>query len=144
MKAISLMVFLVLATAISISVSSIISPWTMVQAQNKISPENKNDTRQIINLKDSTITLVNKTTNETLSTTPYPGKTDNTTTNETNKMIIPGKTDNTTTNETNKMIIPGKTDNTTTNETNMMIIPGKTGNTSINENLSERLSKLAK
>jgi len=121
------MFFLGLAIAISISMSTIISPWALAQAQNETSPENKNDTRQIINLKDSTITLVNKTTNETLSTTPYPGKTDNTTTNETNKMIIPGKTSNTTTNETNKMIIPGKT-----------------SNTSINENLSERLSKLAK
>jgi hypothetical protein len=34
--------------------------------------------------------------------------------------------------------------NATANETNKMIIPGKTSNTSINENLSERLSKLAK
>jgi len=127
MQAISLIVFLGLAVAISISVSSIISPWTLVQAQNKISPENKNDTRQIINLKDNTITIVNKTTNETISTKPYPGKTGNTTTNETNKLIIPGKTGNTTTNETNKLIIPGKT-----------------GNTSISENISERLSKLGK
>jgi hypothetical protein len=127
MKILSLMLLLGLAIAISISASSIIFPWTLAQTQNKTSPGNSNDTRQIINLKDNTITLVNKTTNETISTTPYPAK--------------PG---NTTTNETNKMIVAGKTGNTTTNETNKMIVAGKTGNTSMNVNLSERLSKLAK
>jgi hypothetical protein len=127
MKVISLTASLVLALAVSISVSSVISPWTLVHAQNKTSPENKNDTRQIINLKDNTITLVNKTTNETISTTPYPGKTGNSTINETNKMILPGKTGDSTINETNKMILPGKT-----------------GNISNTENLSERLNNLSK
>jgi hypothetical protein len=132
MKAISLMAFLGLAISISISISlsSIISPWNLAQAQNNTSPENKSDTRQIINLKDKTITLVNKSTNETISTKPYPGTSGNATTNETNKMIIPGKTGNATTNETNKMIIPGKS--------------GQTGNIGNNQNLSERLGKLAK
>src|SRR5215467_4389461 len=95
MKILSLMLLLGLAIAISISASSIIFPWTFAQTQNKTSPGNSNDTRQIINLKDNTITLVNKTTNETISTTPYPAKTGNTTTNETNKMIVAGKTGNT-------------------------------------------------
>ena len=86
-----------------------------------------NDTRQIINLKENTITLMNKTTNETISTAPYLSNTGNTITNET----------------INNMTSPGNTGSTITNETiNNMTSPGNTGNMSIN--LTEKFEALAK
>jgi len=106
---------------------SIINDRMFASAQIINLPPSENGTRLILNMKNHTQTLVNATTNETISVENFT--------------IYQG---NTTTNETNKMIIPGKTGNTTTNETNKMIIPGKTGNIGNNENLSERLSKLAK
>ena len=106
---------------------SIINEKMIARAQIINLPPSENGTRLILNMKNHTQTLVNAATNETISVenfTVYQG--------------------NTTTNETNKMIVAGKTGNTTTNETNKMIVAGKTGNTSMNQNLSERLSKLAK
>ena len=86
-----------LAFAFSISMTTLIFHWDTAQAQN--------DTRRIFNLTDNTITTINKTTNETISTVPYPMKTGNTVTNETiSNMTSPGNQGN--------MTSPGNQGNT--------------------------------
>jgi hypothetical protein len=83
--------------AFSISMTTLIFHWDTAQAQN--------DTRRIFNLTDNTITTINKTTNETISTVPYPMKTGNTVTNETiSNMTSPGNQGN--------MTSPGNQGNT--------------------------------
>jgi hypothetical protein len=111
----------------------------MTQAQNASLIENANHTRTILNMKNHIAILVNATTNKTISVTNLTANMPNTTASENLNGV-----GNITTNETNKMIIPGNTGNITTNETNKMIIPGNTGNIGNDQNLSERLSKLAK
>lgn len=59
----------------------------MAQIQN-ITPENTNNTRQFINLKNNTITVINTTTNEIIRTIPYTENTGNMTTENTVKMTI--------------------------------------------------------
>jgi hypothetical protein len=76
-------VFLVLSFAFSILISSPVSHWAVAQMQNTTLPHNTNNTKQIVNLKDRTITLVNTTTNETISVKPIPETTGNMTANET-------------------------------------------------------------
>ena len=76
-------VFLVLSVAFSILISSPVSHWAVAQMQNTTLPQNTNNTKQIVNLKDRTITLVNTTTNETISVKPIPETTGNMTANKT-------------------------------------------------------------
>jgi len=91
----------------------------MVQAQNATLPLNTNNTRAIWNLKNQTITLVNTTTNETISVNPFPEKVGNMTTNETPS---------------------GSIGNMTTNETPS----GSIGNMTTNDSLSEKFTELGK
>jgi len=76
-------IFIGLIVVFALFISLVISDRTMAQAQNTTLPENTNNTRQILNLKDHTITLVNMTTNETISVKNYTGSETNLTTNET-------------------------------------------------------------
>ena len=59
----------------------------VAQIQN-ITPENTNNTRQFINLKNNTITVINTTTNEIIRSIPYTENTGNMTTENTVKMTI--------------------------------------------------------
>jgi len=104
----------------------------MAQIENTTLPENTNDTRQIINLTDNTVTLINTTTNETIGTMKYVGNTGNMTTNET----LAADTGNMTTNET----LAADTGNMTTNET----LAADTGNMTTNQNLTEKFKALSK
>lgn len=112
-------VFLVLSAAFSILIASPIFHWAMAQIQNTTLPETTNDTRRIINLKDNTITVINKTTNETISTTPYTGNTGNATPNES---------------------LSGTALNATPNET----LSGNVGNMTTNDSLTEKFRELGK
>jgi hypothetical protein len=108
-----------------------------VKAQIITVPMPENDTKLILNMKDRTQTLVNATTNETISVEKFIYFNGNETTNET----ISGSVGNMTTNET----IPGSVGNMTignmtTNET----IPGSVGNMTSNINLTEKFKELGK
>jgi len=59
----------------------------VAQIQN-ITHENTNNTRQFINLKNNTITVINTTTNEIIRTIPYTENTGNMTAENTVKMTI--------------------------------------------------------
>ena len=87
--------FIGLFSAFALLTPLVISHWTMAQIENTTLPENTNDTRQIINLTDNTVTLINTTTNETIGTMKYVGNTGNMTTNET----LAADTGNMTTNQ---------------------------------------------
>jgi hypothetical protein len=91
MISILLTIFILLGVAFSILVASHIFHWVIAQIQNTTLPENTNDTRRIINLRDNTITVINTTTNETIRTMPYLGNTGN---------MTSGNTGNMTTNDT--------------------------------------------
>ena len=121
-----------LLSAFALLTPLVISHWTMAQIQNTTLPENMNDTRRIFNLNDNTITVINKTTNETISTMPYIRNIGNMTTNET----LAGDTGNMTTNET----LAGDTGNMTTNET----LSPTTGNMTTKVNLTEEFRELGK
>jgi hypothetical protein len=145
MNGVMVTVFLVLAVAFSILVSSPISHWAVAQIENTTLPENTNNTRQIINLKDNTITLINTTTNETIKTIPYTGNTGNTLANET----LSGTAANMTANET----LSGTAANMTANETlsgtaaNMTAnetLSGTAANMTANDNLTEKFRELGK
>ncbi|HJR48917.1 MAG TPA: hypothetical protein VJ799_12240 [Nitrososphaeraceae archaeon] len=56
--------------------------WTGVQAQDANSSDT-NDTRMILNVKDNTVTLLNTTSNETISIRDLTADTVNMTSNET-------------------------------------------------------------
>jgi hypothetical protein len=56
--------------------------WKMAQGQNTSLPENTNSTRMVLNLKDKTVTLINATTNETISVRNLAENTGNMTTNQ--------------------------------------------------------------
>ena len=78
--------------------SSSVAHLVMAQSENKTSFDGKNNTRRIINLVNNTITVVDKTTNETISTMPFNPNTENTTANETrNNLTFPSSTANATT-----------------------------------------------
>jgi len=59
----------------------------VAQIQN-ITHENTNNTRQFINLKNNTITVINTTTNEIIRSIPYTENTGNMTAENTVKMTI--------------------------------------------------------
>ena len=76
-------IFLILSITFSIMISSTLAHLVMAKSENKTSFDGKNNTRRIINLVNNTITIVDKTTNETISTMPYTAKAGNDTTNGT-------------------------------------------------------------
>jgi hypothetical protein len=107
----------------------LINGWMTAKAQIITVPMPANGTKLLLNMKDHTQTLVNATTNETISVEKFIIKNGNETTNET----LPG-IGNMTTNET----LPG-IGNMTTNET----LPG-IGNMTTNDNLTEKFKELGK
>jgi hypothetical protein len=112
-------VFLVLSVALSILISSPISHWVMAQMQNTTLPENTNNTRMVLNLKDKTVTLINATTNETISVKSVTEARKNMTANET---------------------LSGTAANMTANET----LSGTAANMTANANLTEKFRELGK
>jgi hypothetical protein len=111
--------FIGLFSAFALLTPLVISHWAMAQIENTTLPENMNDIRQIIDLKDDTVTLINKTTNETISIRNLSEDTGNMTTNET---------------------LAGDTGNMTTNET----LSPTTGNITTKVNLTEKFRELGK
>lgn len=60
-------IFIGLIVGLALAIPSLIVDSVLAQAQNKTLLENTNNTSVIWNVKDHTITLVNKATNETKS-----------------------------------------------------------------------------
>jgi hypothetical protein len=110
----------------------LIDNWMIAKAQNTITPENKTSQEPAVKMiiKDNTVTVINTTSNETISIRNLTEDTGNATTNET----ITADTGNATTNET----ITADTGNATTNET----ITADTGNATTNETLTEKFKAL--
>ena len=98
----------------------------LVQAQNTTFSTNASDVKIIKNYTDRTLTLLNTTTNETISITSIPQEDENMTTNQTTQ----SNTENLTSNET-------LTHKKTTNET----LTTNTPNTS-NINLTDKFNTL--
>ncbi|MGB7936911.1 MAG: hypothetical protein WCF21_09855 [Nitrososphaeraceae archaeon] len=117
MTRIPLMVLIELTMAFVLLAPFLINGWMTVKAQIITVPQPENDTKLILNMKDRTQTLVNATTNETISV---------------EKFIIPSA--NETTNET----LPESVGNMTTNET----LPESVGNMTTNETLTEKFKAL--
>jgi hypothetical protein len=117
MKRILLIILIQLIVAFALLIPSLTAEWMMAQAQNITLPQNTNDTRLIVSMKNHTLTFVNRTTNETI-------KVENFTMGEGNK----------TTNET----LPGSVGNMTTNET----LPGSVGNMTTNDSLTDKFRQL--
>ena len=137
MKRLNWTSFIMLSSILALVIQFLILNSVIAQAPNPSLAYNPNTSR-IVDVKNHTITIIDKKTDQPISVCKFtPIKAENMTTNNTlttNKAnattcenLTPVKP---TTNETNKMIIPGK--------------PGQTGNLGNNENLSERLGKLAK
>jgi hypothetical protein len=141
MTRILLTVLIELTVAFVLLAPFLITGGMTVKAQIITVPMPENDTNLILNMKDRTQTLVNATTNETISVEKFIIKNGNETTNETLPGIgnmttnetLPG-IGNMTTNET----LPG-IGNMTTNET----LPG-IGNMTTNDNLTEKFKELGK
>jgi Na+-transporting NADH:ubiquinone oxidoreductase subunit NqrC len=96
MNATSSSFLLIISIAFSILISSYVTHLAMGQSENS-TQDNKNNTGTIINLTENTVTVVDKTTNETNSVTPYEGG-NATTNNTTNAGSSPVYKENTTTN----------------------------------------------
>ena len=96
MNATSLSFLLVVSIAFCILISSSVAHLAMGQSENN-TQDNKNNTRRIINLVNNTVTVVDKTTNEIISVTPYEGG-NSTTNNTTQTGGFPANTENTTMN----------------------------------------------
>jgi hypothetical protein len=127
-----------LTLAIAITIPPIIN-LMMARAQNITLPQNTNDTKLIVSMKNHTLTFVNRTTNETIKVENFT--LGNATTNET----LTTNKGNATTNET----LTTNTGNTTTNENltpeNTTIdetLTTNTGNTTTNENLTAKFNDL--
>jgi hypothetical protein len=100
------------------------------QAQITTVPVPGNNTKLIFDMKKHTQTLVNATSNETISVENFTVYRPNMTTNES----LTAGTENMTTNES----LTAGTENMTTNET----LPGSVGNMSSNINLTEKFKEL--
>jgi hypothetical protein len=118
-----------LTFAIAIALPPIVN-LMIAQAQHINLPQNTNDTKLIVSMKNHTLTYVNRTTNETIKVEDFPLYTANATTNET----LTTGTANATTNET----LTTGTANATTNET---LTTGK-ANATTNENLTAKFKEL--
>lgn len=75
-------IFIGMHIALLLAVLTLSHGWTGVQAQNATSSDT-NDTRMILNMKDNTVTLLNTTSNETISIRNLTADSENTITNET-------------------------------------------------------------
>jgi hypothetical protein len=124
------MVLIELTMAFVLLAPFLINGWMTVKAQIITVPQPENETKLILNMKDRTQTLVNATTNETISVEKFIIPSRNETTNET----LPESVGNITTNET----LPESVGNITTNET----LPESVGNITTNETLTEKFKAL--
>jgi hypothetical protein len=132
MTRIPLMVLIELTVAFVLLAPFLITGGMTVKAQIITVPMPENGTKLLLNMKDRTQTLVNATTNETISVEKFIYHNGNETTNQT----IPGSVGNMTSNET----VPGSVGNMTSNET----VPGSVGNMTSNINLTEKFKELGK
>ena len=119
MTRILLMVLVELTMGFVLLAPFLINGGTRVKAQIITVPMPENNTKLILNMKDRTQTLVNATTNETISVEKFIFQNGNETTNET---------------------IPRSVGNMTSNET----IPRSVGNMTSNINLTEKFKELGK
>jgi hypothetical protein len=126
------MVLIGLTVTFVLSAPFLITGGMTAKAQIITVPMPANGTKLLLNMKDHTQTLVNATTNETISVEKFIYINGNETTNET----VPGSVGNMTSSET----IPGSVGNMTSSET----IPGSVGNMSSNINLTDKFKELGK
>jgi hypothetical protein len=145
MTRILLMVLIGLTVTFVLSAPFLITGGMTAKAQIITVPMPANGTKLLLNMKDHTQTLVNATTNETISVEKFIYINGNETTNETvpgsvgnmtSSETIPGSVGNMTSSET----IPGSVGNMTSSET----IPGSVGNMSSNINLTDKFKELGK
>jgi hypothetical protein len=139
------MVLIGITVTFVLSVPYLITGGMTAKAQIITVPMPANGTKLLLNMKDHTQTLVNATTNETISVERFivpkgnetanetlPGNAANMTANET----LPGNAANMTANET----LPGNAANMTANET----LPGNAANMTSKVNITEKFKELAK
>ena len=120
--------FIVLTTVVALVIQLLIISPVMAQGPNTTSTQNRNNTKLIVDLKNHTITLVNTTTNETISVKNLtPKAAVNTTTDEN---IITNAI-----NATNGNLTPEKT---TINDT----LTTNTANATTNANLTAKFNAL--
>jgi hypothetical protein len=119
MTQISLMVLIGVTVTFVLSAPFLITGGMTAKAQIRTVPMPENGTRLLLNMKDQTQTLVNATTNETISVENFTFYKGNETTNET---------------------LPGNAANMTTNET----FPGSIGNLTSKVNITEKFRELGK
>jgi len=96
----SVTILLIFAITFSVLITSSIAKLVTAQGENKTNNVDNNNTRRIINLVNNTITIVDKTTNETISTMPYIANAGNDTSNSTlNNESFPTNKENSTTDD---------------------------------------------
>jgi len=100
MKSKSATIFLIFGITFSILISSSITNLAISQGENKTISDGKNNTRRIINLVNNTITVIDKTTNETISTIPYLVPRNNTSNDTMNNESLSTNEEKNTTNNT--------------------------------------------
>jgi hypothetical protein len=76
-----LKIFIGMNIILSLGILTLTDNWTTAQSENTTS-SNTNGTRMIYNVKDNTITIVNNTSNETISISTLTANTGNMITNE--------------------------------------------------------------
>ena len=124
-----LIVIIPLTMAFVLSVPFLLDGRMMAQAQIITVPMTENGTKLILNMKDRTQTLVNATTNETISVSKFIYFNGNQTTNET----LAANTGNMTSANTGNMTSANTANMTSANTANMT-----------SGNLAERLKVLSK
>lgn len=122
--------FVLFTTVLALVIQLLIINPALAQDTNTTSDQNRNNTRLIVDLKNHTISVVDTTTNETLSVKKYTPKAPVNTTTDQN---IITDAENAT---TNGNLIP---ENTTINET---LTTNNTGNAMTNENLTAKFNAL--
>jgi hypothetical protein len=145
MPQISLMILIGVTVTFVLSAPFLITGGMTAKAQIRTVPMPENGTKLLLNMKDHTQTLVNATTNETISVenfTLYKG-------NETKNKTLPGNVGNMTANEplsgnvgnmTANATLAGSAGNMTANAT----LAGSAGNMTANTNLTEKFRELGK
>src|SRR4249919_3379557 len=119
MTQISLMVLIGVTVTFVLSAPFFITGGMTAKAQIITVPMPANGTKLLLNMKDHTQTLVNATTNETISVEKF--------------ILIKG-------NETANATLPGSIGNMTANET----LPGSIGNMTSKANITEKFKELGK
>jgi cytoskeletal protein RodZ len=121
--------FIVLTTLLALVIHLLIINPVLAQGPNTTTAQNRNNTKLIVDLKNNTITLVDKTTNETISVKNLmPKAAANTTI-----------TENITTNEKNATTNVNLTPETTTSNDTLTT---NTGNATTDVNLTAKFSAL--